>query len=90
MVCWDEFIKHLAFYIYIDNSVTRNTYENDMKMLKQIQKNYENTNKLIINFYGNTAIITTELIEENLSNSTLNSPFLEGAKTGCRNQGAKI
>ncbi len=40
----------LAFYIYIDNSVTRNTYENDMKMLMQIQKNYENTNKLIINF----------------------------------------
>lgn len=40
----------LAFYIYIDNSVTQNTYETDMKMLMQIQKNYENTNKLIINF----------------------------------------
>ncbi len=40
----------LAFYIYIDSSVSKNTYKNDMKMLMQIKKNYENTNKLIINF----------------------------------------
>lgn|GEM_PF-1319652 len=46
-------ISSSVFYLFIDNSVSKNKYESDMDMLMQIEKNFENTNNMITNILKN-------------------------------------
>mgnify|MGYP000899912034 FL=1 len=43
-------ISGLVFYFYIENNISKSKYETDMEMLMQIEKNFENTNNLVVSF----------------------------------------